>query len=82
MPPPLCMLLPAHDSSAAACAIPWLLLLPTEWWRVYAAAAASVHPMFVCGTLCRYDFFWDQGPHTDRHGRTRDKDPWEPITGP
>jgi hypothetical protein len=30
---------------------------------------------------CRYDFFFDEVPHTDRHGRTLDKE-WYPITGP
>lgn len=29
-----------------------------------------------------YDFFFDQPPHTDRHGRLINGTAWEPLTGP
>lgn len=30
---------------------------------------------------CRYDFFHDQVPHTDRHARLVEGK-WQPVTGP
>lgn len=44
-------------------------------WVAYAVCLPLPPP------CCRYDFFHDQVPHTDRHARLVEGK-WQPVTGP